>query len=166
MFKKKVFSSLLAAIFGLTLFSSSAFASTTLVVDNDALSSAPGYNTMSGSWGYYTGSGYNNDYRMISSSYFGSTSNASYGWVFNASNVTADHAVYLANANFTNPSTAYQLDYSNNYAYIDQNTAISGWNFLGTNTSDSSGSALFLDGAMSSTQGGTNAGADAAYISY
>ncbi len=161
MFRKKIFGSLFALTLALTTFSSSAFA-TTLVVDNDATSSAPGYNFKSGTWSYKTDSGYNGDYRIISSSQL---TYANYGWSFNTSNKTASNYVYLSNANFTNPKAAYQIGNNGSYVYLNQNTAPGGWNFLKTET-DLTGAPIFinLNGAISSTTG--NAGADASKIVY
>lgn len=157
------FTSLLAAVFGMVLFSTSAFA-TTLELDNDALSSAPGYNTMSDSWTYKTGSGLNGDYRIISGSHFGATSNAAYGWIYNVDYKSAYHYAYLNNASFTDPSVAYQIDYTGTYAYINQDTAPGGWVYLKYNTANSDGSAIFINGALSSRTG--YAGADGTKITY
>lgn len=165
MLKKKILASLSAIVLGLIVFSSSAFAST-LVVDNDCTSSAPGYNALSSShWAYGTGSGYNNDYRMISDSYLGSLSNDYYGWIYNVSNKTTGHYVYLANINFNNPSVAYQLDFSSTIVKVNQNTAPSGWTYLGSHTSNSDGTSIYIDGAESSSTAG-HAGADATEITY
>lgn len=152
-------------MFGVTMFSSSAFAATTKILDNDALSNAPGYNDMSGSWVYKTGSGYNGDYRLISGSRLGAGSGAGYSWIFNVKNKSATHSVYLNNAGFTSPKTAYQIDFNTTgVVFINQNTAPGGWNNLGKNKSDSNPSAIIINGAMSSSKG--SVGADATKIVY
>ncbi|GAE48227.1 hypothetical protein JCM21738_5314 [Mesobacillus boroniphilus JCM 21738] len=78
--------------------------------------------------------------------------------------VVAYH-VYLANANFTNPKTAYQLGQTGTLVYVNQDTARSGWNHIGT-VSDYTNSPFFLviNGVMSSKTGST--GADAMKVTY
>lgn len=159
--KKKFLTILFGLVLALTMFSSNAYA-TTLELDNDALSNASGYNQFEGNWSYQKGSGMNGDYRIIPSSQM---SYAYYSWIYYVSNKTASSYVYLYNINFTNPKAAYQISNNATYVYINQNTALPGWNYL-TRVSDFTGAPYFinLNGAMSSNIG--NAGADAVKIVY
>ncbi|MEC2714701.1 hypothetical protein P9X50_23875, partial [Bacillus cereus] len=124
--KRKLFTLLSALGIGLAISSGSASAA---VLDNDALSTAPGQTSQSGSWTYGTGSGYNNDYRIASAG-SGSFQYSGYVWGYNVKNVTGNYGVYLSNKNFNNSSTAYQIGENGGYVYINQNTAPSGWSSL------------------------------------
>ena len=126
MTKKIILKSLLLTILGFVLVLPSAFAATA-IVDNDALSSAPGTNDMSGSWTWHSGSGYNNDYRTIPSN---ASSTAHYVWIYDVMSVNASYYVYLANPAFTNPKVSYQIGEYGGWVNINQNAAPTAWNFL------------------------------------
>lgn len=101
------------------MFASNAAAATS-VIDNDPLSSAPGYHQYEGSWSHRSG-GYNSDHRYISSS---DLTYASYTWIHESlKNTYATYGVYLYNATFTNTRVAYQMGNNGNRGYINQDTA-------------------------------------------
>lgn len=146
--KKRLFSFALMATITLGCYSESTLAATA-VLDNDALSGAPGYNKVRGIWSYKKGTGYNGDLRAVSSSRI---ANASYLYSFNASNKNVSYYAYINSKSATNPKAAYQLgEGTNNYKYVNQNTAPGGWYFLGRKSNRH----IFVsvNGAISSRQG-------------
>ncbi|MBB3907732.1 hypothetical protein B6A27_01005 [Anoxybacillus sp. UARK-01] len=158
---KKGYLSIFSLVTGLAFFSTNTFA-TTDIVDNDALSNAPGFSEQKGNWIYKTGSGYYNDYRIVSATVNGFDPDYAYIWRFYAHDKNAAHYVYLNNKDFTNPRTAYQIDELGGIVYINQNTAPGGWNFLKTNKEWNH--MIVINTSLTTKVG--NVGADATKITY
>ncbi|MDA1536437.1 MULTISPECIES: hypothetical protein [Bacillus] len=133
----------------------------TAVLDNDALSNAPGRTQSSGTWTYRSGSGYNSDYRIANAGASG-FQNSNYIWAFNVKNVNATYSVYLANASFNNKRTAYQTGENGGFAYVDQNSAPSGWSNI--RIAHSYNQLIAINGALTTKSG--NVGADATRLIY
>lgn len=157
---KKILSFITIVGLGSTIFSSNAFAATA-VLDNDALSSAPGHTSSSGSWTYKSGSGYNSDHRYANAG-SGSFQYSGYIWGYNVKNVSGTYGVYLNSASFTNTSTAYQIGESGGYVYINQKSAPGGWSTLKTYKGYNHLTAI--NGSLTTKSGGV--GADATRLVY
>lgn len=110
--------------------------------------------------GFYYRSGQPGDYH--GDDRLSTTQSSSYGWVFLGPVAAGHHYAYLANYAFTDPRAEYQAwDLGNGFysiGYVNQNTAPSGWNYVGYGTSG----ALYV--RRSSGSGAT--GADAVQRQY
>lgn len=161
MTKKNILRTLLLGVFSLGLVIPTASASAaTAIVDNDALSGAPGYNQSGGSWTWRSGSGYNNDHRIIPS--ISANNEAYYLWHYNVRSVNASYYVYLANPSFNSPRAGYQVGEYGGFTYINQNTAPTGWSYLNSY----SGTNHFVNLAVIQSTKSGNLGVDATKITY
>ncbi|WP_363796733.1 hypothetical protein ABU614_15740 [Lysobacter firmicutimachus] len=110
--------------------------------------------------GFYYRSGQPSDYH--GDDRLSTTQSSSYGWVFLGTVAAGHHYAYLANNAFTDPRAEYQAwDLGSGFysiGYVNQNTAPSGWNYVGYGTSG----ALYV--RRSSGSGAT--GADAVMRQY
>lgn len=147
------------------------FAATkTIIIDNDALSSAPGDNGSSYGFTYGTGSGnYNNDYRIAKP---GTSSH--YQWAsksvdYEDADYDVNYYVYLNNVKFTCPKAFYELSTSpvgTKGIIKNQDTAPGGWNTIITHFGGAMDYVLAIDVSCHLSSGGGNVGADAAKMTY
>ncbi|MFF2158601.1 hypothetical protein ACFVVQ_25305 [Paenibacillus chitinolyticus] len=137
--------------------------------DNDASSTYSCTNNFYGSWVRNTGAGnWNNDYRIISAN----GDSGYYDWKFTTDLNDQYPSVYvwLANSQFTNTNARYYIGYTNYSTLeivgsINQNTASSGWNYVG------GGKKVFLNNATLSINqkdynGNANTSTGADYIRF
>lgn len=146
---------------------------TTLIMDNDALTSSGVTNPFgpyegSGTFSYITNSGlYNGDARMVYS-----PNGGYYVWKYASVKPSGVFAhVYLNHSSFTDPKAEYvHHDYygsahtSQLFSYLNQNTALSGWNYIG-HVSISGRECIHI-GCRASRTSGTYMGADAIRVMY
>jgi hypothetical protein len=149
----KLFSKIsIAAVVFSSISTGSAFAATYYCDNDRAASQYPQCDTSySGTWQYRSGnrSDWNGDHRL------GKSGNGYYDWKFK--NITGNYATlyaWLANDSFTNPRAEYSVD-TDIIAYVNQNTAPSGWNRVGRHYL--SGSTAFFQVDNGTPNGATGA---------
>lgn len=139
------------------------------LIDNDPTSSSGNSSSNSGFSYISGGSCYNGDARIISSG----NASSFYHWIHpkislgGVKTVSVSLQVYLSDSRFTDPSakyTVYKNGASLTVGYINQNTAVSGWNYRTKSSNDFTG--LWLVSVSPSGTSGYQTGADAVNVTY